>query len=40
MRKILFWIVKNVPLGRLSPYVLGLAIWRMPKKKKGGERDG
>ena len=26
MRKILFWIVWNVPLGRLAPIVLGWAL--------------
>ena len=35
MRKILFWIVWNIPLGKLAPYVLGLALGRMPQKKEG-----
>lgn len=26
MRKILLWLVFNVPLGPLAPYVFGLAI--------------
>lgn len=26
MRKLLFWIVWNVPLGRLAPIVLGIAL--------------
>ena len=37
MRVFLFWLVHNVPLGRLAPYIFGLAIGRMPKRKKGGE---
>ena len=32
--KFLFWLVFNVPLGRLAPYVLGLAMGRWPKKVK------
>ena len=32
--KFLFWLVDNVPLGRLAPYVFGLAIGRMPTKTK------
>ena len=32
----LFWDTK-VPLGRLAPYVLGLSIWRWPRKVKRGE---
>ncbi len=32
MRKLLIWIVWNVPLGPLAPYVLGLALGRMPKR--------
>jgi hypothetical protein len=39
MRKILFWLVKNVPLGMFAPYVFGLAVGRMPKKK-GGDNNG
>ena len=34
MRKLLFWIVHNVPLGGLAPYVLGLALGSCPKKVK------
>lgn len=39
MRKILMWFVWNVPLGKLAPYVLGLAVGCVPKKEKetGGE---
>jgi len=32
MRKILFWIVHNIPLGRLGPWVFGLAIGRKPHR--------
>lgn len=32
MRRLLFWIVFNVPLGRLAPWVLGLALGRRPRK--------
>lgn len=32
MRKILFWIVWHIPLGRLAPYVLGLAVGRFPRE--------
>jgi len=30
MRRFLFWLVWCVPLGRLAPYVLGLALGRKP----------
>ena len=33
MRSLLFWIVWNVPLGRLAPYVLGLALCRKPIRR-------
>lgn len=39
MRKMLFWIVDNIPLGCLAPYVFGLAIGREPQKVKGEERE-
>lgn len=32
MRSFLFWLVKNVPLGRAAPWVLGLALGRWPRK--------
>lgn len=32
MRKILIWIVWNLPLGPLAPWVLGLAIGRRPRR--------
>lgn len=30
----LFWLIDNVPMGRLAPYVFGLAIGRVPHRKK------
>ena len=39
MKKILFWIVYNVPLGRLAPYVLGLAFGTFPKRVKNGNSE-
>ena len=32
MNKLLIWLVFNVPLGRLAPYVLGLATGCKPVK--------
>ena len=32
MSRFLFWLIDNVPLGKLGPYVFGLAIGRMPIK--------
>jgi hypothetical protein len=32
MTKFLFWVIKNIPLGRLAPYVFGLAIGRKPQR--------
>ena len=32
MRRFLLWIVWNIPLGPLAPWVLWLAIGRMPHK--------
>ena len=40
MRKILFWIAWNIPLGRLAPYVIGIALGRRPNKAKGSKRNG
>lgn len=34
MRKVLFWIVDNIPLGKLAPYVFGLALGSKPQKVK------
>jgi hypothetical protein len=32
IRQFLFWLVWNVPLGRLAPWVMGIAMGRMPRK--------
>jgi hypothetical protein len=39
MRKFLFWLVFDGPinLGRLGPYILGLAMGRMPHRVKGAK---
>lgn len=41
MNKFLLWVVFNIPLGRLAPHVLGLAIGIKPvktiEKKEGAE---
>lgn len=34
MRRFLFWLIHNVPLGPLAPWVFGLAIGRMPRRVK------
>ena len=34
MRRLLFWLVWNVPMGRAAPWVLGLAMGRQPRKAK------
>lgn len=34
MNKFLMWIFDNIPLGRLAPYVFGLAIGRKPHRIK------
>lgn len=34
MRRLLFWLVDNVPLGRAAPWVFGLAIGRWPRRMK------
>lgn len=34
MRGFLFWLVDNVPLGPLAPWVLGLAFGRAPRRVK------
>lgn len=30
MKKLLIWIVFNVPLGKLAPYILGVALGTKP----------
>ena len=37
MRRLLFWMVWHVPMGRLAPYVLGAALSRMPRRSEGEE---
>lgn len=32
MRRFLFWLALDVPLGPLNPWLFGLAIGRMPHK--------
>jgi len=34
MRSFLFWIIHNIPLGKLAPWVFGLAIGRKPHRIK------
>ena len=34
MRRFLMWLVWNVPLGKLAPWVMGLATRRKPRKKE------
>jgi hypothetical protein len=34
MSRFLMWLIDNVPMGRLAPYVFGLAIGRWPHKVK------
>ena len=39
MKKILFWLVWNVPLGKLAPHILGIALGSNPVAKEN-EHDG
>lgn len=32
MRRLLFWLVWHVPLGRFAPWVLGLALGSRPER--------
>ena len=34
MRRFLMWLVWNVSLGKLAPYVMGLAMGRKPRRVK------
>lgn len=34
MKRFLMWLVWHVPLGHLAPWVLGLAIGRVPRKEE------
>ena len=38
MRRFLFWLVWNVPLGRFAPHMLGLALGSKPKLKEPHEQ--
>lgn len=33
IQRILFWIVWYIPLGKLAPYVMGLALGSKPQKR-------
>ena len=33
LRGLLFWLVWNVPLGRLAPHILGIALGSKPEVK-------
>lgn len=37
MRQLLFWILWHVPLGPLAPWIMGLALGKMPHKLKSQE---
>ncbi len=37
MKNLLIWIVFNVPLGKLAPYILGVALGAKPNRVKDGE---
>lgn len=37
IQRTLFWLVWNVRLGPLAPWVLGMALGRMPKRSNGLE---
>ena len=39
MRRFLFWLVWNVPLGNLAPYVLGLALGQKPERMNREAND-
>lgn len=39
MNRFLFWLIDNIPLGRLAPYVFGLAVGKKPQKVKRGESN-
>lgn len=34
MSRFLMWLVDNVPMGRLAPWVFGLAMGRWPRRVK------
>jgi hypothetical protein len=39
MRRFLFWLVFNVPLGPLAPWVMGLALGSKPREVKRDDRS-
>lgn len=39
MRRFLFWLVFNVPLGRAAPWVFGLALGRWPHRVRPSDND-
>ena len=39
MRRFLIWLVFNVRLGPLAPYLLGLALGRRPRRADPGVMD-
>ncbi len=39
MKNILIWIAFNVPLGKLNPYILGLALGAKSNRVKDGEQE-
>lgn len=39
MRRLALWLILRVRLGRLAPFVLGLALGSRPGRVKEGTRD-
>lgn len=39
MRTLAFWLLDNIPLGRLAPWVFGIAIGRKPVKVSGKSKQ-
>ena len=39
MNRFLFWLIDNIPLGRLAPYVFGLAVGNKSQIVKRGESN-
>jgi hypothetical protein len=33
IRRVLFWLVWNVPLGKLAPHILGFALGSKPQQR-------
>lgn len=38
MRGILIWLVWNVPMGRLAPWVMGLALGSKPRRARAEQK--